>query len=157
MFVRRLCSTSTGPFNQLRHGLSWTKADVGVCTSADSTPVIPWRELTGPLRNALFVGLSNLAEQRERLRVSFLRAQSSVAMLTAPAAVGLALTADPAVRLLLGEKWVASIPFVRILALSYAIDTFITVVRPLGMAMGQTKYLLVRQLVALCIRIPLIL
>lgn len=156
MFVNQLCETINWRFDQLIIGLSVTKAQLGFYSMADSLAVIPSRELTGPLRNALFAGLSNLAEQRERLRVSFLRAQSSVAMLTAPAAVGLALTADPAVRLLLGEKWVASIPFVRILALSYAIDTFITVVRPLGMAMGQTKYLFVRQLVALFIRIPLI-
>lgn len=156
MFINQLCETLNWRFDQLVIGLSVTKAQLGFYSMADSLAVIPSRELTSPLRNALFAGLSSLAEQPERLRTSFMRAQSSVAMLTAPAAVGMALAADPAIRLLLGEKWVATIPFVRILALSYAIDTFITVVRPLGMAMGQTKYLFVRQLVALFIRIPLI-
>ncbi|HKT86334.1 MAG TPA: lipopolysaccharide biosynthesis protein [Novosphingobium sp.] len=156
MFVNQLCETLNWRFDQLVAGLGVTKAQLGFYSMADNLAVIPSRELTGAMRNALFAGLSCLSEQPKRLRASFMRAQSSAAMITAPAAVGLALTADPAVRLLLGEKWVASIPFVQILALTYAIDTFINVVRPLGMAMGQTKYLFLRQLAGLSIRIPLI-
>jgi O-antigen/teichoic acid export membrane protein len=78
-------------------------------------------------------------------------------MVAVPAAVGLALVAEPAVRLLLGETWIASAVLVQILAITYGLDMFVVAVRPLGMAMGQTRLLFVRQLAGLCIRIPLIL
>ena len=82
-------------------------------------------------------GIPNLAGQREKLRSSYLRAQSAVAMIAVPAAVGLALVAEPAVRLLLGDKWIASAVLVRILAITYGLDMFVVAVRPLGMAMGE--------------------
>ena len=57
----------------------------------------------------------------------------------------------------LGSRWADTVPLLQLLAITYAFDTFITVVRPLGMAMGETRYLFMRQLAALFVRIPLIL
>jgi lipopolysaccharide exporter len=157
MFLNQLCETLNWRFDQLAIGLSVTKAQLGQYSVADSFAVIPSRELSFPLRNALFPGLSRLAGEPERLRGAFLRAQAGVAMVTAPAAIGLALLAEPAVDLFLGARWSLVAPLLQWLAITYAFDTFITVIRPLGMAMGQTRYLFLRQLAALFVRIPLIL
>jgi len=157
MFLNQICETLNWRFDQLVIGLTVSRVQLGVYSMADNLAVMPTRELTMPLRSALFPGMANLSEDLIRMRNSFLRAQTMVAMITIPAAVGLALLADPAVRVLLGEKWLASIPFVQIIAIAYALDPIITVVRPLVMAMGETKYLFFRQLLILSIRIPLIL
>ena len=157
MFLSQLCDTLNWRFDQLAIGLTVTKAQLGFYSVADNLAVIPSRELSTPICSALFAGLTNLTGQREKLRSSFLRAQSAVAMVAVPAAVGLALVAEPAVRLLLGERWIASAVLVQILAITYGLDMFVVAVRPLGMAMGQTRLLFVRQLAGLCIRIPLIL
>ncbi|WP_369025993.1 lipopolysaccharide biosynthesis protein [Qipengyuania sp. RANM35] len=157
MFLNQLCETVNWRFDQLAIGLYATKAQLGFYAMADNLAVIPSRELSLPLRNALFPGFSSLGEDRERLRKAYMEAQTGVAMLTAPAAIGLSLLAVPAVAVLLGEKWLVTAPIVQLLCLTYAFDTFITAVRPLGMAMGETKYLFLRQLAALFARIPLIL
>lgn len=157
MFFNQLCETLNWRFDQLVIGLTVTKAQLGFYSVADSLAVIPSRELSTPICNALFAGLTNFADQPRKLRSSYLRAQGAIAMIAVPAAVGLALVAGPAVRLLLGEKWVASTIFVRILAVTYGLDMFIIAVRPLGMAMGNTRLLFMRQLVGLFVRIPLIL
>ena len=156
MFLNQLCETLIWRFDQLAIGLSVSKAQLGFYSVADNLAVIPSREVTTPIRNALFAGLANFAGERERLSRSYLRAQSAIAMIAVPAAVGLALLAAPAVRVLLGEKWIASTVFVRILAITYALDVFIVAVRPLGMAMGATRLLFVRQLAGLGVRVPLI-
>ncbi len=157
MSLNQLCETINWRFDQLAIGFAVTKAELGYYSVADNVAVIPSRELSFPLRNALFPGLSQIAGQPVKLRDAFLEAQSGVAMLTAPAAIGLALLAGPAVSLLLGNRWTEIVPLLQLLAITYAFDTFITVVRPLGMAMGATKYLFLRQLTALFVRIPLIL
>jgi lipopolysaccharide exporter len=157
MSLNQLCETINWRFDQLAIGFAVTKAELGFYSVADNLAVIPTRELSFPLRNALFPGLAQIAAQPEKLRKAFLEAQSGVAFLTAPTAIGLALLADPVVRLLLGNRWADTVPLLQLLAITYALDTFITVIRPLGMAMGATKYLFVRQLAALCVRIPLIL
>ncbi|MGB5077314.1 MAG: lipopolysaccharide biosynthesis protein [Sphingorhabdus sp.] len=156
MSFNQLCETINWRFDQLAIGFAVTRAELGYYSLADSVAAIPSRELSFPLRNALFPGLSQIASQPEKLREAFLEAQSGVALVTAPAAIGLALLADPAVNLLMGTRWVQIVPLLQLLAITYAFDTFITVVRPLGMAMGETKYLFLRQLAALFVRIPLI-
>jgi lipopolysaccharide exporter len=157
MFLNQLCETLNWRFDQLAIGVGVTKAQLGLYSVADSFAVLPSRELAFPLRNALFPGLSRLAGQPDRLRSAFLRAQAGVALVTAPAAVGLALLAQPAIDLFLGQRWAMAAPVLQWLAITYAFDTLITVVRPLGMAMGETRYLFLRQLAALFLRIPLIL
>lgn len=157
MFLNQLVETLNWRFDQLIIGLAVTRAQLGQYSVADSFAVIPSRELSFPLRNALFPGLSRVADQPVTLRRAFLQAQTGVALVTAPGAIGLALLAEPAVALLLGPRWAATAPLLQWLAVTYAFDTFITVIRPLGMAMGETKYLFLRQLVALFVRIPLIL
>lgn len=157
MFLNQLCETVNWRFDQLAIGLYSTRAQLGFYAMADNLAVIPSRELSLPLRNALYPGFAALSDTRERLRKAYLEAQTGVAMLTAPAAVGLALVAAPAVEVLLGPRWLEAAPIVQLLCLTYALDGFITAVRPLGMAMGETKYLFLRQLAALFARIPLIL
>lgn len=157
MSLNQLCETINWRFDQLAIGFAVTKAELGYYSVADSVAVIPTRELAFPLRNALFPGLSHIANQPEKIRAAFLEAQSGVALVTAPVAIGLALLADPVVALMLGSRWAEIVPLLQLLAITYAFDTFITVVRPLGMAMGETKYLFLRQLAALFVRIPLIL
>jgi lipopolysaccharide exporter len=157
MSLNQLCETINWRFDQLAIGFAVTKAELGYYSVADSIAVIPSRELSFPIRNALFPGFSQISGQPGKLREAFLEAQSGVALVTAPAAIGLALLADPAVSVLLGNRWAEIVPLLQLLAITYAFDTFITVIRPLGMAMGATKYLFFRQLAALFVRIPLIL
>ena len=157
MSLNQLCETINWRFDQLAMGFAVTRAELGYYSVADSIAVIPSRELSFPIRNALFPGFSQIAEKPEQLRLAFIEAQSGVALLTAPAAIGVAILADPAVGLLLGHRWSEIVPVLQFLAISYAFDTFITVIRPLGMALGATKYLFLRQLTALFVRIPLIL
>ncbi|RDV07235.1 lipopolysaccharide biosynthesis protein [Sphingorhabdus pulchriflava] len=156
MSLHQLCETINWRFDQLALGVAVSKVELGQYSVADSVAVIPTRELSFPLRNALFPGFAQISAQPAKLREAFLEAQSGVALVTAPAAVGLALLAYPTVDLLLGARWITIVPLLQLLAITYAFDTFITVIRPLGMAMGATKLLFLRQLLGLFVRIPLI-
>jgi len=79
---------------------------------------IPSSELVMPINRALFPGYSQVSQEPERLRSGFLKALGLVSLLSVPASIGLVLVAEYAVPLLLGGAWLATIPVIKVLALS---------------------------------------
>lgn len=156
MFFNQLLETVNWRVDQLIIGLVVPKGQLGIYAVADNLAVIPTRESIQPIRHALFPGLANLSQDVKRLARSHLLAQSSIAMLIAPLGVGLALVAEPAVAIALGSQWDAAVPFVEICAIYYALGTFTMGLSPVAMAMGRTKLLSIRQVIAVFIKIPLI-
>lgn len=156
MFFNQLFETLNWKIDQLIIGLVVPKAQLGIYAVADNLAVIPTRESIQPIRHALFPGLANLSENLERLNRSHILAQSSIAMLIAPLGIGLALVAEPAVAIALGDQWEAAVPFVEICAVYYALGTFSMGLQPVAMALGRTKLLFIRQLVAVIIKVPII-
>ncbi len=156
MFFNQILETLNWRIDQLIIGLEVPKGQLGLYAMADNLAVIPTRETILPIRLALFSGLANLTQNVSKMAQSQLLAQSSIAMLVAPLGFGLALVADPFVRIALGDQWTASIPFVEICAIYYALGTFSMSIQPVAMALAKTKLLFFRQVIAVFIKIPLI-
>lgn len=156
MFFNQMFETLNWRIDQLLIGLMVPKAELGIYAVADNLAVIPTRESIQPIRHALFPGLANLSQDLLRMSRSHLLAQSSIAMLIAPLGFGLALVAEPAVDVALGSQWKAAVPFVQIGAVYYALGTFSMGLQPVAMALGRTKTLFFRQVIAVIIKVPLI-
>jgi O-antigen/teichoic acid export membrane protein len=156
MFFNQLFETLNWRIDQLIIGMVVPKAQLGIYAVADNLAVIPTRESIQPIRHALFPGMANLSQDLPRLSRSHLLAQSSIAMLIAPLGVGLALVAEPAVAVALGNQWEAAVPFVQIGAVYYSLGTFSMGLQPVAMALAKTKLLFIRQVIAVFIKIPLI-
>lgn len=156
MFFKQLCETLNWRVDQLIIGTLVPKAQLGVYAMADSLAVIPSRETMHPIRNALFPGLANLNGDPVRMKKASLRAQATLAMVSAPLGIGLALVAEPAARLALGEQWLEAVPFVRISAVLYTFGTFSIGLQSVAMAMGRTRILFVQQVVVLILKIPFV-
>ena len=93
-------------------------AALGVFNISSELASIPSSELVMPINRALFPGYSQVSNDLDRLRTGFLKALALVSLLSVPASIGLALVADYAVPLLLGDAWLATIPVIKILTLS---------------------------------------
>lgn len=156
LFVKQLCETLNWRIDQIILGLFLPKAQLGIYAMADNLAVIPARETIHPVRQALFPGLANLTGDINRMTGAFLRAQASIAMITAPLGIGLALVAEPAVKIALGDQWLEAIPYVQIAAVLYSFGTFSVALQPVAMAMGRTRMLFIQQLIALCVKVPLL-
>lgn len=94
-----------------------TAATMGAYTLADEISAMPSTELLAPLNRVLYPAFSEVQDNPEQLKRLFLLAQGVQALLAMPATVGLALVADEAVRIILGEKWLIAVPFIQVLAL----------------------------------------
>lgn len=156
LFFKQLCETINWRADQLLVGWLVPKPQLGIYAMADSLAVIPSRETLHPIRQALYPGLATLNSDRGRLQNSTLRAQATLAMVVAPLGILLALVADPAVRIALGEQWREAVPFVQISALLYAFGCFSVALQPVAMATGRTRILFVLQAIMLAVRLPML-
>lgn len=91
-------------------------ATMGAYSLADEISMMPSGELLAPLNRALFPAFADAKENPNELKRLFLLAQGIQTLVAVPASVGLALVAEEVVKLMLGEKWLAAISFIQILA-----------------------------------------
>lgn len=157
LFLGQVVTVLNWRFDHLLFGFVLTRQQLGTYSMADSVAAIPSREVTTPFVQALFPGFSAVnGEDTSRLRRAYGTAQAAIGMIALPAGFGLAVIADPLVRVALGEKWLAAVPLIQIIAACYAVQTLAIGVRPLAMARGDTRSLFWRELLGLGMRIPLV-
>lgn len=122
---------------------------------------LPTTELVEPLGRALFSGFASLHNASERVSNMFLGAIGVAILLILPAAFGISMIADPAVRLALGDHWLAAVPVVQIMAIGGVTAIFTQTCSNLLNAIGRphtTFYVstasLAVKLVALILLVP---
>ena len=98
---------------------------MGSYTLADDIAAMPTSELLAPLNRVLFPAMVRVKHDLTELKRVFLLSQGVQAVIGLPAAVGLSLVAGEAVPLLLGEKWLAAIAFVQIIAVANIVSALI--------------------------------
>ncbi len=136
-------------------GLAVAPSMLGQYTVAKNLAGMPLREGIGPIRQTLFPAFSLMKNDRSRLRHAYQNSQGALCMLVFPIGFGVAALAEPAVLLLLGEKWLIGVPFLQIATLTMsweACEGF----RTLSMSLGKTRDMFNRELLSAAIRLPLI-
>jgi len=92
-------------------------ASVGLFSLAREASAMATSELVVPIDRATLPGLSALERDPAAMRRTFFGALAMIVMLALPLGVGIALTADPLVRVVMGRNWVDAIPVLQILAI----------------------------------------
>jgi O-antigen/teichoic acid export membrane protein len=80
---------------------------------------MPSSELLAPVGRVLFPALVEARDRRQTMRQIYLIALALQAMFAIPAATGLALVANDALAVLLGQRWMSAVRVVQVLALIY--------------------------------------
>lgn len=89
---------------------------LGVYALAYNAMITPLSRLAFPLQEVMFPALSRLQADRARMRAIWLRATRMIATVAMPGMLGLAVVADDLVRVVFGERWLAAVPVLQILA-----------------------------------------
>jgi O-antigen/teichoic acid export membrane protein len=74
-------------------------------------------ELVSPINRAAFPGYAKISHNVPRLQQGFLKMLAAIALVVIPAGVGVALVAEPAVHVMLGERWLQAVPAIQLLSL----------------------------------------
>ena len=101
-------------------GLFFSKAAVGQYFMAFTLSVQAIGLAANNLAVVMFPGLTKLSKEPERQVQAFMRGSKSIAFVAVPICFLQVAVADSAVRLLLGEKWLSTIPLIQILSLGMA-------------------------------------
>lgn len=91
--------------------------DLGIYNIASEIASMPTSEAITPLGRVLLPGFSKIQNDTGRVRDAFKRALSVILILGLPIAIGVALVAENLVPVILGAKWMAAIPIIKIIAL----------------------------------------
>lgn len=116
------------------HGTS----GLGVYSVSYEISNIPTTDLVAPINRATFPGFSKLTD-RDAIADVYLRLFGMICLIIVPIGVGIGLVADPLVRVVLGDKWLAAIPLISILSFHGAISASQTNNGTLWMSMGRTR------------------
>lgn len=104
----------------------------------------------------LFPVFAQARQGESLLRSSYIEALRYVSLLTVPAAVGLALLADPIVTVFFGEAWRGSVPILRALALAAGVRSLSTCAGDALKAMGRPGLLALLGVARALVLIPLL-
>ena len=95
-------------------------AGVGMLSVAAEIALLPSTEIVLPMGRSMFSAFALARRTGEDVEAIFRRLAGMTAVVTLPARVGLALVAEPLVRLMLGPTWVEAAPLLQVVALGGA-------------------------------------
>ena len=111
--------------------------DLGLYAEAMFLTTIFAAKFVPPINEVAFPAYSRLQADRSALSWSFLKAIRLIMLISCPLYLGMSVTAEPLVIVLLGEKWAEMAPFVTILALAMPVMTLQILFTPANNALGK--------------------
>lgn len=107
------------------------------------------RVIVGAIVPVILPAFATLARRGEDLRQGYLHGVRLITAVQWPALLGLAILAEPAVRIVLGDQWNAAADLLRILALAWLFMAPAALTLPILVASGHTRDTLTESLIAL--------
>ncbi|GAA4778542.1 hypothetical protein GCM10023219_28400 [Stakelama sediminis] len=114
-----------------------TPSTLGLYTTGLFLTQILVSKFVPAINDVAFSVYARMQDDREAVAVGFARSSRMVMLVAMPFYIGLAVTADPLVATVLGPKWIAAGPIVRLLALAMPMMTLQVLASPACSAMGR--------------------
>lgn len=144
----------TWQVDRLVLGWAMNKPAVGRFTIADNLSMLPNQILLTPVIGPLSVSLSSVRDDEQRLQGAYLKLMGMVALVGFPSLTGLALLADPFVRVALGPAWGNAGEILRWLALASIPALLWTPFNTLALATKRSWLIFSRQLLDFVVKVP---
>jgi Membrane protein involved in the export of O-antigen and teichoic acid len=154
--VAQFVSTLTWQFDRIVLGYFITKTDLGQYAMASDLADMPTQSLVGPAMQPVMAAFSRIVDDRERLRNAYLKASRFTMLVAAPTCVGMSLTSDLIVNVLLGAKWTEAAVYLQWIALGVVLNPFYQPVQNLALALNRTQVIFRLSLVELFLRVFLV-
>lgn len=130
---------------------------LGIYTLAYRLPELLVLTLMAGVNRVVFPAMSTVQSSRDDLRRGFLASTHYVVMVTLPISVGLAIAADPIVRVMLGSEWLDAIPVLRILAIFTLVASMMNADGDVYKAVGRPGILFKLAVLSIAMLVPALL
>lgn len=101
-------------------GKYYSPADLGYYNRGKQFPMLIVQNINSAIDSVLFPVLSEVQNEKDRLKAMTRRAIVTSTFLIFPAMAGLAAVAGPLTRILLTDKWLPAVPFIQFCCFNYA-------------------------------------
>lgn len=132
------------------------KSVVGRYGVASDFSVLPTQSIIGPAMRPVMAAFATISEDHQRLQIAFLKAARLTMLIALPAGIGIALTADQIVNLVLGAQWSPAAVYLRWLSLAIMFTAYYQPVSSLCVALDNPKVLLEISIIESTVRILLL-
>lgn len=148
----QLIAAMTWQFDRILLGLGGGKEALGRYAVAADLSVMPTQSLIGPALQAIMAAFARIKAEEERLRRAFLKAARFSMLASVPCCLGIALTADLIVEVVLGPKWQGAEILLSLLSLSVMVAPYFQTLYSLSLALGRPELIFRLNLYDLAIR-----
>lgn len=138
-------------------GKVYSSADMAYYNKGRQFPGFIVYNVNSAINSVLFPVMSNVQDHLENVKLMTKRSIKISIYIMAPLMMGLAVTADSVVRLLLTEKWVSCVPFLRIFCIEFMFWPIHGANTNAIKAMGRSDIYLKLEIIRKCIALILIL
>ena len=152
--ISRVLATLSSEGDRFIVGGFVSKAALGFFSMGRCVATTASWSIAMPLLAVMYPGLAQIRHDAERFRRSYLRGQAMVVFAILPLSLGMAVLADPLVRLALGDEWLPVVPVMQAISVLNASATFSMSAHSLVMATGQLRQMIWRELATLVVSIP---
>jgi teichuronic acid exporter len=121
LLVSGLLDTIYRELSSLIIGKMYTPAMLGFYNRGQQFPSLIVSNVNGSIQSVMLPVLASQQDNRPRVKEMMRRAIVTSSFIIFPMMVGLAVTAEPLVKLLLTDKWLPCVPFLQIFCASYAL------------------------------------
>ena len=114
-------------------------AALGAYALAYNIMMVPLARIAGPIQKVLGPALSRMQDEPERIAVAWVRVVRLLALVSAPALMGMVVVAPDFVAVLLGDAWAPAVPLVQVLAWVGLLQALQSVNTDILQARGKTS------------------
>ena len=132
---------------QLIVGLKYTASDLAFFNKGDQLCVLVVENINASIDSVLLPVLSSEQDNRDSVREMTRRAIKTSSYIMMPIMAGMAVCAEPLIRLLLTEKWLPCVPYMQVFCICYALYPLHTANLNAIKAMGRSDIFLKQEIV----------
>jgi PST family polysaccharide transporter len=114
---------------------------LGIYTRAYTFSMLPLTQIAAAATRVMFPTLSRIQTDHERVRAAYVRANAMIALVAFPFAIGLFVMADTFTDTVLGPKWAAVSPILRILCVAALLQSVGTTVGWIYQSQGRSDWM----------------
>ncbi len=151
LLVSALLDTVYRDIRQLIIGKIYSLSELAYYNQGEKFPNIIITNINSSIDSVLLPTMSRAQDDRERVKAMTRRAIKTSTYVMAPLMMGLVFIGDPLVRLLLTEKWLPAVPYLRIFCISYLFYPIHTANLNAIKALGRSDLFLKLEIIKKCI------
>lgn len=119
LLVSALLETGYNNLRNLIIGKMYSSADLAYYNQGDKFPSVIANNINTSIDSVLLPTMASVQDDASRVKAMTRRAIKTSTYIMAPLMMGLAFCAEPIVRLVLTDKWLPCVPFLRIFCITY--------------------------------------